>query len=59
VKIFDRWGNLIYTSDNPNFRWDGSLNGQPLPESAYVFTVFGVAADGTPVELSGSVTLIR
>jgi gliding motility-associated-like protein len=59
IKMFDRWGNMIYTSDNPNFRWDGSLNGQPLPEGAYVFTVYGLAADGTPVELSGSVTLIR
>lgn len=59
IRIFDRWGNLIYTSDNLNFRWDGTVNGQVAPESAYVYTVNGFAADGTPVEISGSVTLFR
>jgi len=59
VNIYDRWGNLMYTSDNPSFRWDGSLKGQPLPEGVYVFRAEGAAMDGTPVSATGTITLVR
>lgn len=59
VQIFDRWGNLVYQSANPNFRWDGSLGGEALPEGVFVYTISGHDAQGVPVFRSGSITLIR
>jgi len=59
VQIFDRWGNMVYITDNPSFRWDGTLKGQPLPEGVFVFTAKGFAMDGTSVFTTGTITLIR
>lgn len=59
VQIFDRWGNLVYQSANPNFRWDGSLAGEALPEGVFVYTISGHDAQGVPVSRNGSITLIR
>jgi len=59
IIMFDRWGNKIYESTDLNFRWDGTLNGQPLPEGTYVYQLTGYALNGYPVERSGTVLLFR
>jgi gliding motility-associated-like protein len=59
IEIFDRWGNMVFRSNDLGFRWDGSVAGQPLPEGTYVFHLKGMARDGQPVERSGSLTLLR
>lgn len=59
IKIFDRWGNQVYQSQDINFRWDGTVNGLPAPEGTYVFIVAGTTTTNEPVEVGGSFTLIR
>jgi len=59
IKIFDRWGNQVYISNNVNFRWDGTSSGSPMPEGTYVYIITGTTYDGDPVELGGSFTLLR
>ena len=59
IKIFDRWGNQVYQSQDINFRWDGTVNGVPAPEGTYVFIVTGTTTTQVPVEVGGSFTLIR
>lgn len=41
LKVFDRWGNLMFQSKNPAFGWDGksSANGELVPSGAYPYTV--------------------
>ena len=31
MKIFDRWGQVIYQSSNPDEMWDGLINGEEVP----------------------------
>lgn len=59
IKIFDRWGNMVYISDDPAFRWDGALAGKGLPEGAYTFYFIGSGINEERIEGSGVVTLIR
>ena len=59
VFIYDRWGNKLYQSQDPNFRWDGSLEGSPLQEGVYTVYLKGIGSKGEQVEYSGTVTLIR
>lgn len=59
IEIYDRWGNQVYRSDNPNFRWDGSLAGEALPEGVYVYHITGSDAQGVEIARSGSITLVR
>ena len=38
VTIVNRWGNLIYQSDNVNFQWDGKdMKGQLVTEGVYFY----------------------
>jgi gliding motility-associated-like protein len=59
VFIYDRWGNKLYQSQDPAFRWDGSLEGSPLQEGVYTVYLKGIGSKGEQVEYSGTVTLIR
>ena len=59
IIIYDRWSNQIYTSNDPNFRWDGTVNGQPAPEGVYVYVIKGKTVDDTAVQLGGNVILMR
>jgi len=59
VTIYDRFGNIIYQSNDVNFKWDGTVNGSPAPEGAYVYTIKGEFYNGKSFEQKGSVTIIR
>lgn len=59
ILIFNRWGTKIYESSNLQEGWDGRFKGEAVPEGVYVFVIQGQGEDGTPIELKGTVTLIR
>lgn len=62
VKVFDRWGSLVWQTDNPDFFWDGTDAGslEPVKQGVYVYQ-FVVKYFNTfePQVLTGSVTLYR
>lgn len=40
MSIYDRWGNLLYTTQTAPFVWDGRIkNGEPASEGAYVYLI--------------------
>jgi gliding motility-associated-like protein len=57
VKIYDRWGRLVFTSDRGyNVPWDGTSMGKELPMDTYYYIIdYG---DGSK-ERTGSVAIIR
>jgi len=60
--IFNRWGELIFTTDVPGVAWDGKVNGVEAPVGVYVWDVhYGTVTDAGVVQerLRGSVTLVR
>ena len=62
LKIFSRWGDLVFESSNPEDIWDGSYLGKGMPEGVYIwaFEYQYQEADRTRViQESGTVTLIR
>lgn len=60
IKIMDRWGRLLYESNDINFRWNGvGPDGTLLPEGVYVYAIDARAYDGNKVRKSGSVTLMK
>lgn len=56
VKIYNRWGNLIFESVGYNEPWDGTYNNTPLPMATYYY-VIDYRDDSEP--LNGTITLIR
>ncbi len=62
LQIYNRWGEMIFESDDytsDDAGWDGSFNGKPAPNGAYVYVVKYQAADGQEYEKKGTVTLAR
>lgn len=35
IQIFDRWGGLVFQANDSEFKWDGRVNGELLPEGLY------------------------
>jgi gliding motility-associated-like protein len=57
LNIFNRWGNLIFSSDN-NKPWDGTFNGRLMPNDTYVWTAKGSDLAGQSFSRSGTVVLL-
>lgn len=65
-KVFNRWGGLVFNTQNPALNWDGtdSTTGNTLPEGVYYYTceVIELTAAGSPqtaASLSGYIQLLR
>ncbi len=64
LRIFNRWGQMIFETDDPTQGWDGNNNGEPAPVGTYIYsTVFtSFESDIQPsvdFKHSGTATLIR
>jgi PKD repeat protein len=60
LKIFNRWGVLIYESNDLNKGWDGYFNGNNLAvQGVYVWQVKGRYADGEYFDKIGDVTFLH
>lgn len=41
VKVYDRWGNLVYSDAIGVFRWDGTYNKEPAKAGSYILHFSG------------------
>ncbi len=59
--IVNRWGEVIFTSDDPSKGWNGLKHnsGQPSPQGVYLYEVFYENPRKQPIALKGYVTLLR
>lgn len=59
MRIFNRWGELIFESDDARFGWDGTYRGQPSPQDVYVVQTWVRFVDGREKQLLTDLTLFR
>ncbi len=62
LEIYDRWGELIFQSDDPDKQWDGLKYGKAAQEGIYVWRLVyeGQKNNGVSIEeLNGTVLLMR
>ena len=57
--VFDRWGNKLFESQNPDFGWDGNYKGTAMNMGTYMYYAKATMNDGSVVEKHGNVTLVR
>ncbi|MBP7478484.1 MAG: gliding motility-associated C-terminal domain-containing protein, partial [Chitinophagales bacterium] len=57
--IYNRWGELVFSTDDINQRWDGTYKGDKAPLATYVWYVKANTYDGEKVLQSGNITLIK
>lgn len=58
-RIFNRWGQLIFSTNRLHDGWDGTLNGIPQPSGVYVWMIQAVTDDNRVINKKGTVTIIR
>ncbi len=59
MKVFNRWGQMIFLSTNLANGWDGKFDGVPQPIETYVYEIKVTFIDGTYLEKKGNLTLLR
>jgi gliding motility-associated-like protein len=61
LEIYDRWGNVIFESQDLNTGWNGTANDGVSPASPgnYGFKIYGLDTAGNKFEKVGSVKLIK
>ncbi|MCF8462274.1 MAG: gliding motility-associated C-terminal domain-containing protein [Flavobacteriales bacterium] len=63
LSIFNRWGSLVYSSNDVNeiltTGWDGNYNGKPARQGAYAYKLKASFYNNSSFEKLGTVTLIR
>jgi gliding motility-associated-like protein len=58
-RIFNRWGQLVYETQQEGQGWDGRINGQLQGTHVFVWTVSAVDYLDQPYFAKGTLTLIR
>lgn len=58
-RVFNRWGQEIFSTTDPIKGWDGSYNGQPQDMGVYHFVIRLANPDGNMEVYKGDVTLVR
>lgn len=59
MRIYDRWGRLVFETNDPNKGWDGQISGAPAVTDVYVWIVEGTFVTDERFVKKGSMTLIR
>ncbi len=59
MKIYNRWGELLFESNDKNIGWDGYYNGVLMPQGVYVYRLELVYENGRRETKLGDITLIR
>lgn len=59
LTIINNWGNVVFTTTDPEEGWDGTFNGRPMVSGAYAYLVEATDYEGNKEPRSGTVTLIR
>ncbi|MDY0160481.1 MAG: gliding motility-associated C-terminal domain-containing protein, partial [Bacteroidales bacterium] len=56
VKVYNRNGNIVFSSDDNSISWDGKYNNKKVPDATYYYIIS--PSNSTEI-IKGSVTIIR
>jgi len=59
LRIYNRWGQLVFETTNQDIGWDGKFKGVLQPLDTYAYTLVVEFTNGTKFSKKGDLTLIR
>lgn len=59
LKIWSRWGEMVFESDDPDLGWNGRVGSQQAPSGIYLYEVYMNHPRGERLFYKGFVTLVR
>ena len=57
--IYDRWGEKVFETTNPQEGWDGTCRNKPMNSAVFAYVVSTTFMDGSETSLSGTITLVK
>jgi gliding motility-associated-like protein len=58
-RIYNRWGQMVYSSSNFGSGWDGTVDGKQQGSGTYVFMARAIDFQGHVISKKGTIILIR
>ncbi len=59
VDVYNRWGALVYHSDDYRNNWNGNYKNTALPDGTYYYKVNATLINNKQIVLKGNVTIMR
>ncbi len=59
VKVFNRYGHVVFEDNNYQNDWDGKYKGKPVPDGTYYYVIQYRLISGRIVPAKGDVTILR
>ena len=59
IQIFNRWGELVFESNDITKQWDGIYKGEKAETGVYAYSITATGEKTNQISKSGSVTLIN
>lgn len=60
LSVFNRWGNLVYSSTNTTQKWDGTFKGSKVPDGTYIYLIkYTGFDDASEKVITGQVSILR
>lgn len=59
LKIYNRWGQLVFQTTDFNATWDGKINGKKSEPEVFDYFLEAVCSTGELIRKQGNITLIR
>lgn len=57
--VYNRWGELVFRTNDLNEGWDGTFRNREQPMSTYVWVAVALTKDNEEIIRKGNVTLVR
>ncbi|MBU3713767.1 MAG: PKD domain-containing protein [Ferruginibacter sp.] len=58
-RIYNRWGQLVFQTNDLKIGWDGKFKGKDQPMDVYTYTLEAEFTDGKKVNKTGDISLLR
>ncbi|PKR80163.1 hypothetical protein CW751_10885, partial [Brumimicrobium salinarum] len=59
ISIYDRWGELVFSSEDQTECWNGKYRGKLMNTGVFVYKLKLTTQEGEDIEASGNINLIR
>ena len=59
LRIYNRWGELIFESFDPSNYWEGTYNGELVPDGIYTWEIIVVTVEADTYKNIGHVNVLR
>lgn len=59
IQIYNRWGELLFSSSDVQVGWDGNVGGKPQEIGVYTYVINSTTTLNTRLVKTGTITLLR